>query len=109
LNDQAYVEAALAMGGRILAERPGDDTAGQLRHGFRLALGREPTAAELAELAALLAEQQDRIRAEPGKAQAIVEAARSFDLPEPLDPERLAAWFFVANALLNLDETITRG
>ena len=30
-------------------------------------------------------------------------------VPEDVNPEQLAAWFYVATILLNLDETITKG
>lgn len=80
LNDPVYVEAAAALARRILRELPDASTDARLRHGFRLALTREPTAEELAILRAPLA----------------------------TDPASPRAWQHVATALLNLDETITK-
>ncbi len=65
--------------GRRMQEAPGDDRA-RLTLGFRLCTARRPTPQELDRLAAALA-------AEPAA----------------------MAWTLVANALLNLDETLTRG
>jgi hypothetical protein len=80
LNDPVYVEAARALAGRIVRERPDAGLDDQLRHGFRLAVAREPRDAELAILRKLHA----------------------------AEPAGEAAWFAVASALLNLDETITK-
>ena len=82
LNDPVYVAAARAFATRIVREQPAADTDARLRHGFRLAVARPPRDAELAVLRKLHAD----------------ESANSAD----------AAWFAVASALLNLDETITK-
>ena len=51
-------------------------------------------------------EEGDRRRSEAAKALINVgESAR----PENLDASELAAWTAIANILLNLDETITKG
>ncbi len=82
LNDPVYVEAARALAARIVREVPGADPDPRLRHGFRLAVARPPRDSELAVLRKLYAD----------------ESANGAD----------AAWFAVASALLNLDETITK-
>jgi hypothetical protein len=81
-NDQAFFECAQALAERATLEGTPDATA---RHAFRLCLAREPTDAETAQLAALVA----------------AELAASPDHPA-------AAWTRVCRVLLNLDETITR-
>ncbi len=80
LNDPVYVEAARAFATRIVREKPNANADEKLRHAFHLAVAREPHDAELAILRKLL-EQESR-----GE----------------------SAWFSVASALLNLDETITK-
>jgi len=84
LNDPVYVEAARALGRRIVAETPGAPLAERLRHGFRLCLARPPGAAELAALERLWREQ----------------AAAG---------DEASAWHAVGTVLLNLDEMITKG
>ncbi len=59
LNDPVYVEAAQALARRMVRETPGvagQPGWGEARRGFRLALGREPTDAELSRLVALYEE-----------------------------------------------------
>lgn len=82
LNDPVYVGAAKAFAERIQRERTNVDE--RLQYAFRLAVAREPRANELAVLKKLLAEET---------------AANGEN----------AAWFAIASALLNLDETITKG
>ena len=105
LNDPAYVEAAVALARRI-QEAPGaKGVPEKVRYGLRLALAREPTRVELRRIEKLYRDERARFQADPEKAQALLE-------PWGVNPAEstgeLAAWFFVANVLLNLDETITK-
>lgn len=84
LNDPVHVEAARAFARRIVAEQPAGDVDTRIRHAFRLAVGRAPRDAELSILKTLF----DSQCAAGGES---------------------AAWYAVATALLNLDETITKG
>ncbi len=84
LNDPVYVEAAQAFARRIVAEQPDAPLDARLRHAFRLAVARPPKDLELQTLRRLFAAQR---------------AATN----------ETAAWQAVAVALLNLDETITKG
>jgi len=106
LNDPVYVEAALALARRVLTEQPAAGTAERLRHAFRLCLAREPNAVELAALAGLLEQQAAAAAADPKSAARI-----SGQRPPPPGSSgaEVAAWYAVATALLNLDETITKG
>lgn len=81
MNEPVFVEAARAFAGRI-QHRRGDDRQ-KLAWGFRTAVARAPSARELDVLAALL-ETKGGAAAEE------------------------QAWFDVAHALLNLDETIVK-
>ncbi len=108
LNDKAYVEMAFALAERILRETPGQPTAQRLRHALRLALAREARPAEIGPLQSLLETEQARVKAEPDQAVTLLRGIKGWRAPDDLDPAELAAWFFVANAILNLDETFTR-
>ncbi len=107
LNDPAFVEAAVGLARRIVREA-GPDPAERAAHGFRLCTARRPTERELALLLELWEAERAHYASRP-------EAARRLAAPEgPLadlgehDPRELAPWIVVANALLNLDETITK-
>ncbi len=105
-NDEVYVEAALGLASRILTERPDAELDARLRHGFRLATTRSPTDAEVDVLAQLYEWHRSKVADDPDMASAIL---GSFSPPPGVEPTDAAAWFLVASALLNLDETITRG
>ena len=106
LNDPVYVEAALALARRVLVERPAADAAQRLRYAFQLCVARSPSAVELSALAELLEQQTASLAADPAAAQRVV----GDDEPPPdITVPELAAWHAVATALLNLDETITKG
>jgi mono/diheme cytochrome c family protein len=97
LNDPAYMEAAVALAQRM-AQRGKGNLQASLRYGFRCCTAREPTPAELQRLQQLYQQMRERYARQPDAAKKLV--------GEP-DAHR-AALTLVANALLNLDETITR-
>ncbi|MCX7924627.1 MAG: PSD1 and planctomycete cytochrome C domain-containing protein [Fimbriimonadales bacterium] len=97
LNDPAYMEAAVALAQRMAQKGKGNLRA-SLRYGFRSCTAREPTPAELQRLEQLYQQMCERYARQS-------EAAKQLT-GEP-NAER-AALTLVANALLNLDETITR-
>jgi hypothetical protein len=84
LNEPVFVEAAKALAARVLKETPGASTRDRATRMFRICLARPPQPHELAELEQLHAK---KLASGGGEAD---------------------AWFFVANVLLNLDETITK-
>jgi hypothetical protein len=85
LNDPVYVAAAKAFAERIIHDRPGASITARLEHGFRVALARAPTAHEVAVL------------------------SRLWEAQRAASNDESAAWYAVASALMNLDETITKG
>ena len=85
LNDPVYVEAAAALARRIVAEAPSITDGSRIRHGFLLAVCREPTATEFSAVAKLLSKARERH-----------------------GPNEQAVWQELATVLLNLDETITK-
>ena len=101
MNDPVYVEAAMAFAKRVLMERT--NPTDRLTHAFRLATARTPRTDELATLSQLLAS------ARSGDAKAAQSFVGKFELPAGVTAGEFAAWYAVATALLNLDETISKG
>jgi len=109
LNDQAYVEMALGFAVSILEKTTGQSTTDRMVHAFRRALSRDPTDGETEILLDLLREQGDRLLSDRSLSKDLLSQAPDIKIPAKLDSNEVGAWFFVANALLNLDETITKG
>jgi mono/diheme cytochrome c family protein len=107
LNDKVFVEASSALARRILTEAKGG-TAERATLGFRLCVARAPTAAELEQLTRLYQESLEKYRKDSAAAKAMAKHGGA-DVPPGMDVAELAAWTVVANVLLNLDETITKG
>jgi hypothetical protein len=105
LNDPVYVEAAKSLAARVLKEMPSANVEDRIKHAFQLCLVRPPAAAELKTLVQLYQDQLEASRKEPDAKKLLPESAGS----EKLDSAEFAAWYSVVSALLNLDETITKG
>src|SRR5262249_60228884 len=100
-------ECSDAWARRMLTEAKGGDRERAI-HGFLLCVARAPTDKEVEYLLKLYAESLEKSRQDPKAAAALA----SSGLPAPpkqLNAAELAAWTVVANVLLNLDETITKG
>ncbi|MBI5774660.1 MAG: DUF1553 domain-containing protein [Verrucomicrobia bacterium] len=106
MNDPVYVEAAMAFAKRVLTEKPAANTDERITHAFRLATGRVPRADELATLSNLLSTERT---ARTTDAKGAKEFVGKFALPPGMSAEEFAAWYAIAAALLNLDETISKG
>ena len=78
----------------------------RVAYGFRLCVARTPTAAER-ELLLNYTASRWRNTARTWRRRAMVKNGGA--APKGVDPAELAAWTVVANVLLNLDETITKG
>jgi hypothetical protein len=107
MNEPQYVEAARALAERGLREGGSTDE-DRIAHMFRLAAGRRPEAAEVADLASALVSMRDHFRANAEAARSLISVGETKPAGE-LDPAELAAWTMIGNTLLNLDEVITRG
>jgi hypothetical protein len=106
LNEKTFVEAAQAMGLRVMKEG-GDDNPSRARYAFRLATGRSPTEKELKSLLSFWDEQYHYFEDRTGAAlQVAVTDLKS--VPPDLNLHKVAAWAMVSRAILNLDETITK-
>ncbi len=108
LNDEAYVEMALAFASRILTTHPKADNDGKIRFAFRTALAREPSRAEIAALQDLFGAEMSALQANPKRANELLSGIKGFKPSPGLNRQQLAAWFAIANVLLNLDETVTK-
>jgi hypothetical protein len=107
MNDPVYVEAARALGQRILQEGIGD-IRDKIEFAFRLTLTREPQKKELSLLEKIYREQLENFKNDPKAAKELISVGESA-CSENLDASELAAWTAIGNILLNLDETITKG
>ncbi len=109
LNEPIFVEAAQALGRRVLAEG-GKTDAERVAHLFRLCVSRPPAEAESKAILALLAKQVAKYsdpKADPW-AVAFGKPAEYGKLPNTATPAELAGWVAVSRVLLNLDETVTK-
>ena len=115
-NDEQFVEAARVLAQRVLAEPApqsvGDGTTQdseqwRLSQLFLRCTGRRPETAEQQRLTEALKAFQTRYQAAPEDAASLLEVGVTM-LPEQADLPNLAAWTMLGNALLSLDETISR-
>lgn len=106
LNETLLVECARVLGQRVLLADEPDDAA-RVRLAFRLVLARQPKESESRALLALHADALRHYQANPTAAGKLVSVGESVR-PAQLDAVQLAAWLCVGNALLNLDETLTK-
>ena len=107
LNDPVYIEAAVALAGRMMKEG-GVSPAERAAYGFRLAVARAPQAGEEARLVSLYYNELAKFKANP-KAAAALLANGATQASNGADPAERAAWTVVANVLLNLDEVVSNG
>lgn len=105
LNDPAYVEMAQALGSRLLTDLPEATSRERISYGLRLAVARPPQSHELDYLLAFWENECLRFQKETKLAEQLVPQSWRID-GTPLADQ--AAYFEVANILLNLDETITK-
>ena len=107
MNDVTYVEAARKLAERMMSEAgPAPET--RIDFAFRLATARTPNAREREILLALRAKQLAIYQRDRNRALDLLKIGES-GRNETLDVAELAAWTIVANAILNLDETLTKG
>ncbi|MBA4147256.1 MAG: DUF1549 domain-containing protein [Verrucomicrobia bacterium] len=106
LNDPVYVEAAAALAKRILTENPSGTVNERIRHAFSLCLARTPDDNEITVLERLYNEQ---LRASQSNPESVRKLLAEFQIPTTVDIPEFAAWHAVAWALLNLNETVTKG
>ncbi|MDP7048023.1 MAG: PSD1 and planctomycete cytochrome C domain-containing protein [Verrucomicrobiota bacterium] len=106
MNDPTFIEAAKGFAVRILTQAgPADHE--RLAWAWRTGLGREPGRDELAVAGSFLVETRRRYATDPNAANELL-AVGMLQLPRGLVKQEAAVWTVLAQALLNLSETITR-
>jgi hypothetical protein len=103
LNDPAYLEAALALARRMVAEG-GESNEERAAYGLQLCVARKPDKGEVSKLTALYREQLAHFQSDSDAARKVAGEKCNGE-----EAAALAAWTVVANVLLNLDELITKG
>jgi hypothetical protein len=106
LNDRVFVEASGGLARRMMREVEGG-VAERAAHGFRLCVARAPSEREKELLVRLYTDNLAKYRKDVAAATALVKSGGA--VPAGANVSELAAWTVVANVLLNLDETITKG
>ncbi len=106
LNDPVYVEAAQALGRRMVKDG-GATLEAKLTFGFRLCLSRPPRDMELKRLTELFTKAQEQYGKNPKLAQQMATDPIG-PLPAGMQAIDMAAWTVVGNVLLNLDETLAK-
>jgi len=107
MNDPTYVEASRKLAERVMNEG-GATTEERLAFVFKLATARLPREKEVAILKRVFDAQKERFAKDKMGAEKLLKVGES-PRDEKLDAIELAAWTMVANAILNLDEVLTRG
>jgi hypothetical protein len=103
MDNEVFVGAARALARRVRTEAPENRQKQQIL-AFRLAVAREPSAAELAELESLYQDSVTAYDADPQGAATLV----GTEGPAGVPVSSAAAWIMTAQIMLNMDETITR-
>ncbi len=108
LNDPAYIEIATGLARRLATHGMNDGMTDRERiaYAFRLCVARQPLDVEVDHLTKVFEQELKHFEDHPQAAQKLISAK---DRPEGVGASRMAAWLYVANILLNLDETITKG
>lgn len=107
LNDPQFVEAGRALAERLIKEG-GADPASRIDLAYRLATARPATEREQTVVQQLLEDQRKRFTANPEGAKEYLAVGES-PRDESIDPIEHAAWMVIAQTILNLDESLTRG
>jgi mono/diheme cytochrome c family protein/uncharacterized small protein (DUF1192 family) len=127
MNDEAYFEAAQAMGRHLMDQAREKTIVDGLTYGMRLVVARQPDSRELARLRSLWETESRYYASHPQEARRLIAPAGSTQpgstqsgstrpgstqpgstQPDSAQAGDLAAWTVVANVLLNLDEAQTR-
>ena len=106
LNDTQFVEAARVLAQRVLSSATASDRV-RVTIAFRRAVAREPTDSESKSLLRLLWAERARFQQDSSAAKSLLSVGEWL-VPAEIAPSELAAWTLLANALLNLDETLSR-
>jgi hypothetical protein len=106
MNDPTYLEASRKLAERMMLEAKSGRE--RVTVAYRLTMARKPAGAEADVLLKFYGQQLARYRADGAAALKLLAIGES-KRDAALDPAELAAWTMVASAILNLDETLTKG
>ena len=106
MNDPTYVEASRKLAERMMKEG-GLTPADRIAFAFKLATARAPREKEPAVLKRVFEAEHARFAKDKPAAEKLLKVGES-PRDTKLDAAELAAWAMVANAILNLDEVVTR-
>lgn len=106
MNDVQHVEAARALGERVLKQAPADANA-RINAMYRLVLSRFPDEVELQQLSKTFDGFAQRFASDREGALQLINFGQSQATPT-FEPTELAAYTLLANLILNLDEAVTR-
>jgi hypothetical protein len=107
MNDVQFVEAARRLAERVMSEA-GPSPEERATFAFRLATARTPRPDELGVLLSVYQKHLAEYQQNKDGALKLASAGES-KRNESLDAGELAAWTMIANLILNLDETVTKG
>ncbi len=106
LNDPQVTEASRAFAERMITEG-GNSPKSRIQFGFRNATSRYPQDKELEALTEILVVEQSTYESDPKAAEALLSVGER-SIAKDYKNSELAAYSVVANAIFNLDETITK-
>ena len=106
MNDPTYVEASRKLAERLMTEG-GTTVDERIAFAFQLCTARKPNEKELGILKRVHAMQLEKFGKDKASAEKLLKVGES-PRNDKLEVVELAAWTMIANALLNLDETVTR-
>jgi hypothetical protein len=106
MNDPTYVEASRKFAERMMKEA--NSPASRIIFAYRTALARDPNSREIAVLLKAYNEQWARFKQDKAAAEKLLSVGES-PRDTTLDTVELAAYAAIANVILNLDETISKG
>jgi hypothetical protein len=107
LNDTVFVEAAQALGKRVVDEVQSGSPEERIRELYRLCVARAPKASEVEKIKTFYEAQLARFR-EKQADPAMVALRDPKVVPSGMDLPEVAAWTMVARTVMNLDETVTK-
>ena len=107
LNDEQFVEAARMFAERIMTEG-GDEMRDRIEFAFRAATARRPTAEEAQLFMDLFQTQLAEYQRDTEAAEKLLSVGEAPHNKE-LNAAELATWTVIANTILNLNETLTKG
>jgi hypothetical protein len=109
LNDPGLFAAAGGLARRVIADGGARDRQ-RLEFAYKVTLGRTPSRKEAAVTLGLLERARQRFDSDAAAADRLLtQAAVSSATAAAASKSELAAWTVVANVLLNLDETLSKG